>query len=102
MRKYIFLLLFLTCCSSDKIPASPPSLETNYQLCELAQEHLYSMCTADDIRNSYCCEIVKPTKKGKSYSQFCREKMFQGVDLNPQCVAEVTACGQIDFCTGSQ
>lgn len=99
------IALFNDCAPTNSEPVTPPKptpVVTDTDQCGAVEQHLNDMCKADPVKNSYCCEVVAPTKKGKSYTQFCQEKQAQGVFLNPKCVANVTSCDQIDPCTNSK
>ena len=98
------LALFNDCTSASEpvTPPTPTPIVTDTDQCAPAEKHLHDLCAADATKNSYCCQIVAPTKKGKSYTQFCQEKQAQGVFLNPKCVANIVSCDKIDSCTNSQ
>jgi len=87
---------------SDPVPPKPTPIPTDTGMCQSAEDHLTQMCKSDPQTNSYCCAVVAPTKKGKSFSQFCQDKQNDGVSLNPKCLSEVKSCGEIDSCTGSK
>lgn len=43
------------------------------------------------------CEEGQPTKKGKSFTDFCVETQRDGgIDLNPKCLASIKSCDEID------
>jgi hypothetical protein len=43
------------------------------------------------------CEEGQPTKKGKSFTDFCVETQKEGgIDLNPKCLASIKRCDEID------
>lgn len=88
--------------SNDITPPTPTPVVTDTDQCNAAEQHLNTLCKADPVKNNYCCQVVAPTKKGKSYTQFCQEKQNQGVFLNPKCVSSVLSCDQIDPCTNSK
>lgn len=106
----LFLLLLtafsLNTCNTTNgeapTPPRPTPIVTDTSLCSSAEQHLQQMCDADKSANNYCCLVVAPTKKGKSYAQFCQDKQNEGVFLNPKCVSTVTSCDQIDACTNSK
>lgn len=81
-------------------PPAPPIPATTD--CEKAEAHLHDLCLADATGNQYCCVVVAPTKKGKTFSQFCEEEQAKGVNVNPQCLASATTCDNIDLCTKSE
>ena len=87
---------------SDPVPPRPTPIPTDTNMCANAEQHLDQLCKADPSGNSYCCAVVAPTKKGKTFTQFCQDKQNDGVALNPKCLSEVKTCGEIDSCTGSK
>lgn len=97
--------VFSGCPAQTNEPPTPPTptpIVTDTDQCAPAEQHLHDLCSADPGKNNYCCRVVAPTKKGKSYTQFCQEKQNEGVFLNPKCIESVTSCDQIDACTHSQ
>lgn len=99
------LTMFQDCVpntQSDPVPPRPTPIPTDTNLCESAEKHLDKMCKSDAQGNSYCCAVVAPTKKGKSFTKFCQDKQNEGIALNPKCLSEVKSCGEIDSCTGSK
>jgi hypothetical protein len=43
------------------------------------------------------CEEGRPTKRGKSFTEFCLETQQDGgIDLNPQCLATIKSCDEVD------
>lgn len=103
MRLSILLPFILLGCSSLTAPSSSSSnQDPSFQLCSEAALHLTALCQQDIKANEYCCQVVAPTKLGKSFAQFCREKESEGIDVNAICLAQVGGCSEIDQCTGSQ
>ncbi len=116
--KYCFLFLVLLGCqlnlptgpapvpTTSSEPPSPtvvptsPLPEPTIDWCAKAEDHIQNMC--DNAKGTYCCLIVAPTQKGKSFTQFCHEKEAQGLNLNPQCIANVKTCEAVDTCTNSK
>lgn len=98
----ILLSFVLIACAGVPIAPHPTPVVTDTAMCVDAQTHLEQLCQADSSKNAYCCKVVAPTKKGKSFTQFCIEKQNQGVFLNPRCVSKVNSCGEIDRCTQSE
>lgn len=79
--------------TETQTPARPPRIVTDSDLCKAAEIHLTELK----------CEIAKPTKKGKSFEQFCKETQDAGIFINPKCLSAATNCGEaIDVCTGSK
>ena len=110
MIKNIFSFIF-TASLAILAPACPPSnpptphttpVVKDTAMCSDADVHITQLCNADHIKNKYCCDVVAPTKKGKSFTQFCTEKQNEGLFLNPSCLAQVTSCEQINVCTNSK
>ena len=98
------ITMFQNCTPSttDPVPPRPTPIPTDTNLCQTAEQHLQQMCNANQEENAYCCAIVAPTKKGKTFTQFCEQKQNDGVSLNPKCLSEVKTCGEVDSCTGSK
>jgi hypothetical protein len=43
------------------------------------------------------CEEGQPTKRGKSFTEFCIDTQKNGgIDLNPKCLATIKSCDEID------
>lgn len=81
------------------VPTVVPPLPASKTACEAAQEHLEAMCAKDEVMNQYCCVVVMVTKRGKPFAQFCEEEQAKGIFINPECLASVTNCNNIDYCT---
>jgi hypothetical protein len=71
------------------------------QSCSLAEKSLTDKCKADSEKNFYCCQVVSLTKKGKSFTQFCEETQNAGIALNPECIANIINCSDVDKCLGT-
>lgn len=89
MKKIIvaaFLLSFaLIACPNGP----PPIIDTNGD-CKTAETHLKQLgCIPKNIPY---------TVKGKSFEQFCTETMLNGINLNPGCLSNITACNQMNSC----
>lgn len=97
-----FAILINVGCPRNPVSPHPTPVVTDTNMCVEVETHLTQMCNANPTKNAYCCQVSAPTKKGKSYTQFCIEKQNQGVFLNPKCVSQVTSCDQIDQCTQSE
>lgn len=104
MKNLIFcsFLFILIGCPQNPVTPKPTPIVVDTEMCDTADKHLAQLCLADSEKNKYCCMIGSPTKKGKTYTQFCIEKQNQGVWLNPRCVSQITSCEQIDNCTNSK
>jgi hypothetical protein len=99
------LTMFHDCATNttnSTVPPRPTPVPVDTDMCSAAEQHLQQMCNSDQTANAYCCAVVAPTKKGKTFTQFCEAKQNEGVFLNPKCVSEVKSCGDIDSCTGSK
>ena len=99
MKKYILLALSLSFIMSACPGQNNPVPVIDNGSCQLAETHLHSLCNADTINNKHCCDIVKPTLKGKSFSQFCTETGTNGIDIHADCLSKITSCNQIDACS---
>ena len=79
-----------------------PAISNGVAYCVPAQTHLEQLCAADAVKNQYCCQIVQATKKGKPFAQFCSETLASGINIEPECIANVSTCGGVDNCTGTK
>ena len=106
MKKFILCFIFFNIiagCNQGATIAHPnPSVIDDTDKCVDADQHLAQLCAVDSEKNSYCCATESPTKKGKTFTQFCIEKQNEGVWLNPTCLSTITSCDQIDVCTKSR
>lgn len=106
MKNNILSLIFVgaavvSCAHNyDQIRPTPVTGDSN--MCAVASAHLSQLCEQDPVKNKYCCDVNAPTLKVKTFTQFCIEKQYQGVALNPGCIANVVYCEQIDICTNSK
>lgn len=91
------LLIFVLAACLGPIPVSH-----DIQYCQTAETHLKALCNQDPINNKTCCDMSKPTLKGKSFTQFCTETMTNGVDLHPRCLSQITKCTDINVCVQGQ
>jgi len=99
----LFFIIFpiFGCPQNPVAPHPTPEVKDTAE-CPNAQEHLESLCNQDKIKNSYCCKVVAPTKKGKNFTQLCIEEQNKGVFFNPKCLSSINSCDQIDVCTSSE
>jgi len=74
---------------------------TGTEFCIVAERNLASLCNVDPEKNLYCCQVVSPTKKGKSFTQFCTETQNAGIQLNPVCLSGINSCEEINVCLGT-
>lgn len=106
MKKNILSIIFISglavSCMQNSEQVLPRPIAGDSNMCPTADKHLSMLCEQDPIKNKYCCEVDSPTKKGKSFTQFCVEKQHQGVSLNPGCLSQIVSCQQIDICTNSK
>jgi len=104
MKINLLILIFITSCSlatfDDSRIDPKPDIVNGYS-CDTSYKNLYNLCQLDSKKNSYCCEIIEPTKLGYTFDQFCQEFTSEGIDLNFPCLSKLTNCNQIDVCTGS-
>lgn len=100
MLKSIILILSLLLLAPDcsgpvtqkPVQPKPTPIVTDTEQCDLAQINLLRLR----------CPEGNPTKKGKTFSDFCKETQNNGIFLNPKCLATLTDCSQIDSCTNSK
>lgn len=85
------LLLGFDCNPAPPTPVrpQPTPVVTDSDWCEKAQENLLRLQCAEG----------EPTKKGKSFAEFCRETQENGIFLNPRCLAGIDRCQMIASCT---
>lgn len=92
----LLFILSLSCngCPPDpSVPPHPTPTVQDTDKCGAAEVNLKKL---------KCIPVDKPyTKKGKSFTQFCEETQAAGIFLNPKCLSEITACDQMDHCTGT-
>lgn len=73
--------------ANQNLPKPTPVVkETDY--CSAAERRLLQL---------HCSE-GNPTKRGKTFTQFCYETQNNGIFLNPKCLAQITGCEQIESC----
>jgi hypothetical protein len=82
----LLLILCVACPSQDSVPEPEIPVVEGTEWCERAEKNLVALG----------CEEGKPTKKGKSFAQVCKETQDNGVDLNPKCLSTIKSCDQID------
>jgi len=98
MKQYLLLILLslsvFNCNPGETLtPPRPPRVVEGTVMCKDAEIHLTELK----------CEIAKPTKKGKSFEQFCKETQDAGIFINPKCLTTVNNCEEaVDICTGSR
>lgn len=92
MRKLLFLTLLLTACPTTvpPIPIPPDPIFDDENVCVTASK------TIDKV-----CPKLSFTPAGKPFDQFCREKMQQGVPMNPSCIVNASSCEEANRCLGS-
>lgn len=102
IKYFIFSSLILIGCPNPPKNPGPAPAVVDTEFCNKAEQNLSELCYKDREENAYCCAIVAPTKKHKSFTQFCEDKQNQGVFLNPRCLAAINTCYDLDKCTRSE
>lgn len=87
---FFSLLFMLDCKIKDQTIKKDFTLDMGY--CAEAEKNLLKLD----------CKEGKPTKRGKTFYQFCQETESNGIFLNAQCLTKITNCNQINECTGSE
>lgn len=98
MKNLIILPISILIISCANIT---PPIPTDIMYCGSAEIHLHDLCARDPINNQYCCQVVAPTKLGKSFTTFCNETEANNISLHAQCLSTITTCNQIDICEGT-
>ncbi len=105
----IVAINFVGCQIQATVPSTPAQVTTESPkqsepktACEQAQSRLEELCLADAAAHRYCCAVVMLTKKEQSFAQLCEEKQANGIFVNPECLASIVTCYDIDFCTRSK
>lgn len=102
MKKILLVMLSsiitLNACSGcnekEYVPPKPTPVVTDTEYCKPAEQHLKEL---------KCIPSDKPyTKKGLSFEQFCHQTQDNGIYLNPRCLANISSCEEIDYCTGTK
>ena len=90
MRYPTLLLVFVLGCPPSKTPTPQP-----YDVpCHAAEANLLTLGCTD----SKGALLGGPTKKGKSYTDFCVESLNNGIDTNPLCCAKAKSCEEVNAC----
>lgn len=84
---FVAAALGLAGCPTEPVVPDPkiPQVKGS-EWCERAEKNLLALG----------CEEGQPTKEGKSFTEFCKETQANGIDLNPQCLANISSCDQVD------
>jgi len=96
--KYFIILLvgfnLINCNTTNVSPPREPVVVKDTLFCKDAEIHLTELS----------CEIAKPTKKGLSFEEFCKQTQDSGIFINPKCLSSIASCDQnlIDQCTNSR
>jgi len=92
MKKPLFLALILFGCGPvpPPPPAPPDPILDNIEACTDASKNIDKVCPK-----------LSTTPAGKPFDQFCREKMEQGVPMNPTCIIKASSCDGANACIGS-
>ncbi len=88
----ISLFLLGPDCSGNQptpVKPQPTPVVTDNNYCAKAQENLLRLN----------CVEGQPTKKGKSFEQFCVGTQQNGIFLNPKCLSEIKSCEEVDSCS---
>lgn len=99
------MLFVSVSCATTSTPnpqPAPTPILADIEFCAPAETRLHDLCLANPVENSYCCQVVAPTKKGKTFTQFCQESQNEGVTQNPKCISTIISCDKIDVCTGTK
>ena len=89
----VFSAIFpAACAGSDVIPEPVIPVVTGSEWCERAEKNLLALG----------CPEGEPTKKGKSFAEFCRETQENGISVNPECLAGIKSCDAISACDGGK
>lgn len=89
MKKLCLAVIWILvggCAGGDNVPEPVTPEVSGSSLCASAERNLLALG----------CEEGKPTKKGKSFTQFCEETQANGIDLHPGCLSKITRCEQMD------
>jgi hypothetical protein len=94
MKHILFMLaIALTDCSQAPTPVPNPPPEpvpADVDYCVSAGQNVEKVCP----------KLAK-TPAGKSFEQFCKDKVKQDLPMNPKCVMTAHNCDEINVCTGS-
>lgn len=101
------LLVMASDCSgssTNPVGPHPTPIVTDSASCEAAQANLLAeegtpMAKANGLHHG--CAEGEPTKKGKSFAQFCMETQKSGIALYPKCLAKIDSCSQINRVTST-
>jgi hypothetical protein len=74
-------------CGSPQRPGQIPAPADN-DVCVTAEANLKIACPA----------VAAPTKKGKTFAQWCVETQDNGINMNPKCLARAKSCDDADRC----
>lgn len=108
MKSILFVIILLTitdCLNGNPQPTvqpHPTPIVVDTEYCAAAETNLQTLCDKDKVGNKYCCDTVSPTKKGKDFKTVCQDIQNNGIAISPRCLSTITACGQIDTCTGTK
>ena len=93
LKNSLLLALFVISCDEPKFPKPrQASLEVDVLYCDTAGANLRSLG----------CGEGKPTRKGVSFEDLCRDLEGKNIYVGAQCLSKVKSCGQVDDCTGSR
>lgn len=92
--KHWALVVILACACPKQSSNIDDSLHIKFDDCEKAQFKLIELSCKDSKGK----KIASFDKSGKRFSEFCKEKISQGYELNPGCIAMISDCKEIDSC----
>jgi len=95
MKKYLLpVVLLLVNCQTLPTPPSPEPPP------EPIPEDT-STCVAAGRNIAKICPELATTPGGKSFEQFCKDKVQQNIPMNPSCIAKAHNCQEANTCIGS-
>lgn len=94
IRLYAFVFAFaltVVACGPIMYPPtpSPTPVVIDTEFCNAAEVNL----------NKLGCPEGRPTKRGVLFRDLCVELHKNGIFVNPKCLATISSCTQVDFCT---
>lgn len=90
MKKLLIIPIFLFGCRTTQ--SIIKDFDKDIKFCSLAEKNLQKLECAEG----------KPTKKGKTFEEFCKETEENKIFLNAECLSTITSCQEVNQCTGSK
>jgi len=88
-------LLFVACY--PHVPPPDPKQQPGSEFCPAAEDRLEELGCFDDYLDMPSGLVFDPeTKKMISFADFCEDVQKYGINLKPECLANITECEQID------